>query len=87
MVLPLKQAEDRSTTGEGSQLLFMLYAWDFYSALITVRLKCAFGVEEASETCTASLPRLTWPHHWGKTDCHKGRTQTQREVTAWDRLS
>lgn len=32
-------------------------------------------------------PDSTWPCHWGKTDRHEGRTQTQREVTPWDRLS
>lgn len=43
-------------------------------------------MEEAIENCTAYLDS-TWPNHWGKTDCHKGGTQTQRDVTPWDRLS
>lgn len=81
MVLPLKQAAGRSTAAEGSQLLFMLYTCDFYSALITVRLKCTFGMEEASETCTASLPQLHMAPRRGKDDCCKGRTQT--EASLW----
>lgn len=72
VLLPLKQAEDRGTAGEGSQCFFMLQTCGFYSALTTLRLKCSLGVREASEL--HSLPRLHVAPPQGKTDCHKGRT-------------